>query len=159
MAKKLAGLSNKQIFKLVKDQIIEYERYEAGQLKVIGLPPNLRKDSIVNEKFSFLEWLEQYRQYPAIKVEGLEDIKRLRSAFSSLKPKDIHMFVSQRTSYSFKWHTDDLNVYLYVIAGEKRVEIKNRVHVVRAGNGVFIPKGHLHRVLSKRDTWALSVGF
>jgi mannose-6-phosphate isomerase-like protein (cupin superfamily) len=46
-----------------------------------------------------------------------------------------------------------------VIKGKKRVYIKNKIHTLRAGQGVIIPKGNMHRVFNSKNTWALSVGF
>jgi mannose-6-phosphate isomerase-like protein (cupin superfamily) len=49
-------------------------------------------------------------------------------------------------------------VYLYVLKGSKRVSIQNKTFIVKAGQGVLIPKGHKHRVFNYKNTWALSIG-
>lgn len=148
--------SHRELYRLVKDQVLSYDRYQSGELKVIGLPGFPRTDCIVNHKLSYAEWVNSYHNYPTAKVEGIES---MTNSFKKLSPNDIHLFVSNKTSYSFKWHTDDVNVYLYVLRGSKRLQVKNKTIILTAGQGAFIPKGHLHRVFSKKNTWALSVGF
>lgn len=148
----MAGLittSNQRLLQLVRNETISYDRYTAGELKVIGFPGFANTDCIVKDKLSYAEWLETYHKYPTIKVEGL----------CVEKFKDVHLFVNTRSAYSFKWHTDTVNVYLYVIKGQKRLQVKNKTYLLQAGQGAFIPKGHLHRAFSKKDTWALSIGY
>lgn len=145
-----------KLLRLVRNEPDSYAKYESGDLRVIGLPGLEHLDSVVKEHMSYLDWLEQKNKYTTVKVEGLE--KDLSKYFKSLKVKDIHLFVNQRTSYSFKWHCDSLDVFLFVLKGKKRLEIKNKTYILTAGSGVFIPKGHLHRAFSRKNTWALSLG-
>lgn len=145
---KLITLSNRKLYQIVKDEIISLDRYTAGELKVIGLPGFLNTDCIVKDKFSYSNWMEKYQQYSTIKVEGL-----VVEQFT-----DVHLFVNTKTSYSFKWHTDNVDVFLYVIKGHKKLQVKNKTYLLSAGQGALIPKGHLHRAFSKKDTWALSIG-
>lgn len=159
MVKRLGGLNNSAIFNAVKTEVVNYDRYEANQLKVIGVCNRQSTDSIVSDHFSFAQWVNQHTNYPVIKVEGLEQSPFLMRAFKHFQPVDIHLFVSQHSGYSFKWHTDSVNVFLYVVKGQKIVYIKNKVHIVNAKSGIFIQKGHLHKVYSRAGTWALSIGF
>lgn len=148
----MAGLittSNRRLFRLVKDELESYSRYDSGELRVIGYPGFANTDCVVKDKLSYSQWLETYHQYPTIKVEGLTVEK-----FS-----DVHLFVNTKSAYSFKWHADTVNVYLYVIKGQKRLQVKNRTYLLSAGQGAFIPKGQLHRAFSKKGTWALSIGY
>lgn len=148
----MAGLittSNRRLQQLVRNEILSYERYAAGELKVIGYPGFANTDCIVKDKLSYAQWFETHQQYSTIKVEGL----------TVEKFADVHLFVNTRSAYSFKWHKDSVNVYLYVIKGQKRLQVKNKTYLLTAGSGAFIPKGHLHRAFSKKDTWALSIGY
>ena len=151
---------HRKLLKIVKDEIISFDRYSAGQL--IALDRNVASGFmswIANQKFTYTEWLERLNSFTVIKVEGLEDNKTIRNAFKQFKVKDIHLFNSIKTDYSFGWHHDTVDVYLFVLKGKKRVSIRNRTFTVRAGEGIFIPKGHKHRVFNNKDTWALSIGF
>jgi|LakMenEpi03Aug12_release.lakeMendotaPanAssembly.Ray.scaffolds.fasta_scaffold856634_2 mannose-6-phosphate isomerase-like protein (cupin superfamily) len=156
------NLSNQtKILKLLKNEIISVDRYTAGQL--IALDRNKVnsgfKSWIANQKFSYTEWVKNINSFTVIKVEGLEDNKVLRKAFNQFKIKDIHLFNSIKTDYSFGWHHDIVNVYLYVLKGKKRVSIRNKTYSVTAGQGIIIPKGYKHRVHNYKDTWALSIGY
>lgn len=147
------------IYSLVKDEILSFDKYVNDELKAIGFPEYPFSDAVVSTQVSFAEWVSIQPTIPVVKVEGIEKIFKVRNHFKNLKVADIHLFVSQKTRYSFKWHKDTVNVYLYVIKGKKRVYIKNKIHTLKAGQGVIIPKGHLHRVFNSKNTWALSVGF
>ncbi len=141
--------SNLKLYQKIKKEIISYDRYISGELKVIGYPGFAKTDCVVKDKLSYAQWLENHQCYSTIKVEGL----------AIEKFTDVHLFVNTRSSYSFKWHRDSVNVYLYVIKGQKRLQVKNKTYLLTAGQGAFIPKGQLHRAFSKKDTWALSIGF
>jgi len=108
---------------------------------------------------SYAEWINSSNQYPVIKVEGIESIKQIVRAFNNFPVKNIHLFVSQKDGTSFKWHRDSLNVFLYVLKGQKIVHLHNRKILLNPGNGIIITKGHLHKVFSKHNTWALSIGY
>ena len=148
----------KGLYSLVKNEILSFERYYSKDLKVIGLPSYPHTDAVVRDQLSFAEWVEIQPNVPVVKVEGIESNTKVKEYFSNFKVTDIHLFVSQKTRFSFKWHKDTVNVFLYVIKGKKRVHVKNKVYNLVAGQGVFIPKGYLHRVFSSKNTWALSVG-
>ena len=112
----------------------------------------------VNKKFSFNEWVDKALSFSSIKVEGLEDNDKLKRALHNRKIKDIHLFYSPRSDYSFGWHHDTVNVILYVLKGHKKIQIRNKTHFLKSGDFVFIPKGHKHIVYNFRNTWALSIG-
>ena len=107
---------------------------------------------------SYSDWINSYKDFNGIKVEGLETTN-LPKHFKSIKVKNIHLFLNQKSGFSFKWHSDDLNVFLYVVKGYKRVYIKNKMFKLQAGEGVYIPKHTLHKVFSDKNTWALSIGY
>jgi len=111
-----------------------------------------------NQKLSYSQYVDSISKYSAIKVEGLEKNPHIKKYFSKHKIKDIHLFYSPKTDYSFGWHHDTTNVMLYVIRGHKRVQIKNKTYVLKSGDSVAIPKGHKHRVFNQKDTWAISIG-
>jgi mannose-6-phosphate isomerase-like protein (cupin superfamily) len=153
MAKKLAGsttLFNK-LLNQTKPIIFDYERYESGELKIIGHPDIGNSDVSVRDCMSFGQWLETYKVYPIIKVEGLERILDINST-------SIHLFYNQKTSRSFNWHTDEVTVDLLVLRGWKSLQIKNKKIILTHGQTARIPKGHLHRAFSRAGTWALSIG-
>lgn len=147
--KKLVG-SNKFLLPILRQEIISYDRYESGQLKVIGYTGFPNSDIAVRDCMSYSQWLMSYQLYPIIKVEGLENVITLSNS--------VHLFYNQKSRYSFKWHTDPVNVQLYVIKGEKMLQIKNQTYRLVAGQSVRIPKNYLHRAYSVAGTWALSVG-
>jgi mannose-6-phosphate isomerase-like protein (cupin superfamily) len=141
-------VSNGKLYQLVKDEILSFDRYNSGEIKVIGFPGFKNIDCIVKDKLSYAKWIEQYNNYSTIKVEGL----------MIEKFNDVHLFVNTKNGYSFKWHKDTVDVFLYVIKGQKKLQVKNKTYILSAGQGAFIPKGQLHRAFSKKDTWALSIG-
>jgi mannose-6-phosphate isomerase-like protein (cupin superfamily) len=149
--------SNCKLLRMLQHEVVSYQRYETGELKVIGLPGYKNIDCIVKEKMSYSLWLADKHKYTTIKVEGLEN--KFSKYFKKIKSQDIHLFVNQKNAYSFKWHYDDLDVFLYVVKGKKKLQVKNKTYWLTAGQGAYIPKGHLHRAFSCNDTWALSVGF
>ncbi len=147
------------LYKIVKDEIISFDRFSEGQLLALDRKISSGFLSLnAREKFTYTQWVELVNTFTVIKVEGLEDNKHILKFFKKFKIKDIHLFASIKTDYSFGWHHDTVNVYLYVLKGKKRVSIKNKTFIVRAGQGIFIPKGHRHRVFNYKNTWALSVG-
>lgn len=139
----------RELLPLLKQQIISYDRYESGELRVIGYPGFLNSDINVCERMSYVQWIESHQSYPIIKVEGLENVI---SGF-----KSVHLFYNQKHRRSFKWHTDPVDVQLYVLRGTKFLQVRNKNYKLVAGQFVRIPKNHLHRAYSVADTWALSL--
>jgi len=103
--------------------------------------------------------VQQYKTFPAIKVEGLESVNDIAVNFARFDIKNIHLFVAQRYGYSFNWRKDDVNVYLHVIKGQKIVLLRNKRIILNPGQGVYIPRRHIHKVHSRANTWALSIGY
>jgi len=150
---------DRKLYKLVKDEIVSFDRFNLGQLSALdrSIPSGFISWE-VKEKFSYSEWLKNLKSFTVIKVEGLESEKNICKYFRTFRIKDIHLFNSIKTDYSFGWHHDTVNVYLYVIKGKKIVSIKNKRFLVKTGQGILIPKGHKHRVFNYKNTWALSIG-
>jgi len=144
---------------LLKEQVIDYQRYEAGQIKMIGHPEYRHSDCQVDTFHSYAEWLKHYTDYPVIKVEGIESLAQIKKQFSKFPVQNIHLFVSQQFGFSFKWHKDDVNVFLYVIKGQKLLQVRDKTYIINPRQGIIIPKGYLHRARSRADTWALSIGY
>ena len=138
-----------KLLPLLKQEIISYDKYESGDLKVIGYPGFSNSDVVVRDFMSYSQWLESYQSYPIIKVEGLENVIK---GF-----KSVHLFYNQKSRRSFKWHTDPVNVQLHVLKGTKLLQVKNKNYKLVAGQSARIPKNHLHRAYSVADTWALSI--
>lgn len=150
---------NLKLLRLVKDEIVSFTRYNEGQL--IALDRNHKskfRTWNAKEKFSYIQWVDLVNSFTAVKVEGLEDNQFLMRCFKKLNIKDIHLFHSFRTDYSFGWHHDTIDVYLYVLKGKKRINIKNKTLTLYSGQGIFIPKGYKHKVFNYKNTWALSLG-
>jgi len=141
----------RELLPLLKQQITSYDRYESGDLRVIGYPGFPNSDINVKYHMSYSQWLESHQSYPIIKVEGLEDII---AGF-----KSVHLFYNQKSRYSFKWHTDPVNVQLHVIKGTKFLQVRNKKYKLVSGQSARIQKNHLHRAYSVADTWALSMEF
>jgi mannose-6-phosphate isomerase-like protein (cupin superfamily) len=148
-----------RLLKIVKDEIISFDRFNSGQL--LALDRSVASGFVswnAKEKFTYTEWVENIDSFTVVKVEGLEDNKSICNHFKQFKIKDIHLFNSIKTDYSFGWHHDSVNVYLYVLKGKKRISIRNKTFTLHSGQGIFIPKGHKHRVFNYKNTWALSIG-
>lgn len=146
------------IVKQLKSYILNFNSYQSAQIKVIGYNHQRGVDWPVIDKLSFGQWIDTHHKYSNIKIEGLECDSCILRFCSTRGIKNIHAFYNQKSGYSFKWHSDDLDVLLIVVKGYKRLEIKNSTYNLRAGDSVIIPKGYKHRAWSSADTWALSVG-
>ena len=144
MIKELKRIDNLET--ILNDAVTSYVLYESGASKFI----ENHKDSIAKDSLSYSEWIIMYESFPTVKVDGLEKILPIHS-------DTVHLFINNKPTYSFDWHTDDVDVFLYVVKGKKTVYIETEVHEVIEGNGIKIPKGHLHKVYSEKDTWALSI--
>lgn len=144
----------KKTLKFLNSIVYNFDYYEQGFTKVIdnGL------DWAVNEKLTYGQWIDNYKKYSTIKVENLEFEPCIIEFCKNYKTKNIHAFYSQRSGHSFKWHRDNLNVLLLVLSGTKLVKIKNKQIILSAGQSVLIKKNYLHKVFSKKGTWALSIG-
>ena len=154
----LVGKMSKKIYKLIKDEIFNFDKFVSSKIIFIDRTSGSILDHRANSKFSYDCWINKAKTCTTIKVEGLESNKKLLKYFSKYQIRDIHLFFSPKSSYSFGWHKDNVTVFLYVIKGKKIVNLKSKKHVLREGQGVIIPRGHLHKVFSDKNTWALSLG-
>ena len=148
--------------KRLKDEIQNHNRYEARQLFYID---EEGRDREVKEHMTYGEWLREFNRFKVIKVEGLEDVAWLREVLDEVvknitgkERQDIHLFVNQKPGVSFKPHCDDKDVYLYVVKGNKKVNMNNEVKPIYDDEGIIIEKGVQHFVESEADTWGLSIG-
>ncbi len=148
----------KCLFKEVKDEIFSFDRFNHGQTIIIDRSGHTMWSWRAKDKLTFKELLLSISKYAAVKVEGLETNKNLVRHFKQYKIKDIHLFYSPRTDYSFGWHNDSVNVILLVIKGKKRIHIKNKTYVLSPGESILIPKRNMHKVFNYKNTWALSIG-
>ncbi len=142
----------------IKDEILSFERFINGQTIVIDRSTGRMLSWRAKDKTTYKEYVSNLKTYSAIKVEGLEENKKLTNHFKKYKIKDIHLFYSPKTSYSFGWHSDTVNVVLYVLAGKKRLHIRNKTYTLGPGEFAVIPKNNMHRVFNYKNTWALSIG-
>ena len=144
------------MIELLKSEIESYDRYQNNQIFYID---ENGKDFSVKDSFSYSQWLKKIIEYSTIKVEGLENNHFITSNFLRFKINSIHLFYKNKKGFSFNWHKDDTNVYLYVIGGRKKVFIEDNIYWVGNGDGVHIKKGQKHKVESDDQTWALSIGY
>jgi mannose-6-phosphate isomerase-like protein (cupin superfamily) len=151
---RLVGLN-----KILQQELISFDRYTQNQIAVLGYQTYKKSDTLVKDVMSYAEWISTYGTFPTVKVEGLESNPGLLKKFKQVKVKNIHLFVNQKTGFSFKWHRDNVNVILYVVSGKKIVYLRNSCTTLVAGQSILIPKRHLHKVFSTGGTVALSVGF
>lgn len=142
----------------IKDEILSFERFVNGQTIVVDRSTGKMLSWKAKDKTTYKEYVNNLKTYSAIKVEGLEEYKKITNLFKNYKIKDIHLFYSPKTSYSFGWHSDSVNVLLYVLKGKKHINIKNKKYILGTGDSILIPKRHIHRVFNYKDTWALSIG-
>ena len=112
----------------LRDEIQSHDRYNARQIFYID---DEGRDREVKEHMTYGEWLREYDRFKTIKVEGLEETKWITECVDEVvhnitgkKRSNIHLFVNQKPGVSFKSHKDDLDVYLYVVKGKKRVNVE-----------------------------------
>jgi mannose-6-phosphate isomerase-like protein (cupin superfamily) len=146
----------------LREEILSHDRYEARQIFYID---DEGRDREVKEHMSYGEWLRESERFKTIKVEGLEETKWITECVDEVvynitgkKRSNIHLFVNQKPGVSFKSHKDDLDVYLYVVKGKKKVNFDTESKIAYADEGVYIPEGKTHNVDSEADTWGLSIG-
>ena len=146
----------------LREEILSHDRYEARQIFYID---DEGRDREVKEHMSYGEWLRESERFKTIKVEGLEETKWITECVDEVvhnitgkKRSNIHLFVNQKPGVSFKSHKDDLDVYLYVVKGKKKVNVEGEDKIAYADEGVFIKEGQSHYVDNEADTWGLSIG-
>ena len=86
-------------------ELFSHERYLLGQLSIFGYDQYKHTDTIVSNVMSYSDWINSYKDFNGIKVEGLETTN-LPKHFKSIKVKNIHLFLNQKSGFSFKWHSD-----------------------------------------------------
>lgn len=134
------------IKEILEEAVVNYEHYENGNTKYI----KDHKDSIVKDTMSYAQWVTMHHMMPVVKIDGLE-------SHLPIKSDTIHLFLNNEADYSFDWHKDDVDVFLYVVKGKKKVHLEQDIIELSEGEGVHIPKGSMHKVYSDADTWALSI--
>lgn len=149
---------DKFILKDLRNLILSYEYYYCDKLIALDRRDRSFKAWHVKQKFSYSYWIKNYKSFCSVIAEKLECQDEFSKMFGLRRVINLHLFYSPKTNYSFNWHTDTENVYLYVLKGKKTVQIKNKKYKLTAGKGVHIPKGHKHRVFNSKETWALSFG-
>lgn len=141
------------------DEILSLSRYTNNQIIYIDQEG---KDYKVKDEITYGNWIKTYKNMPHIKVEGLEDkffhLKILKDFELDHKVNSVHLFYNQYGGFSFKEHTDNTNVLLYIVKGSKKVYSDNHPILVKKEQAILISKGMKHRVDSAPDTWALSIG-
>ncbi|BDD79352.1 hypothetical protein [Burkholderia phage FLC8] len=103
------------------------------------------------------------KQFGTIKIEGMEKISK--KVFDAIKkfshdgPLTCHVFIAAEGAPSFPDHTDPDDVMLYVVDGIKTVIIDGTVHVLNAGQSIYIPAGVVHRAINTSSSVMMSIGF
>jgi len=148
------------MIKVLNDEMVSFSRYENNQIIYIDKEG---KDYKVKNEITYGNWIKTYKNIPHIKVEGLEDkefhLKILKDFQLDHKVNSVHLFYNQYGGFSFKEHSDNTNVLLYIVKGSKKVYSDNHSILVKEEQAISIPKGAKHRVDSAPDTWALSIGY
>ena len=140
--------------KSLRGLIFSFDMFQKNQ--IVGILDSL--DVFIKDVMSFREWTMAHETFDVIKIEGIESNNKIVSQLNIPSIKNIHLFIHNKTSYSFNWHKDDVTVLLYVVTGMKIVYIKNSRHTVKAGSFIKIPRRQIHKVFSKKGTVALSIG-
>jgi len=153
--------STKYLLKDIHDLTFEYETFISGNLIVID--KHSSKGALDSKAVDFISYrtcITKLNDFPVVKIEGFEKNKNLKVAIKPIlsRVQDVHVFKSNKTGYSFKWHNDNVNVKLLVLTGKKIVCVRNSKYILNPGQFVDIPKGYLHRVFSIAGTIALSIG-
>lgn len=161
---------NSKILKLLKQELRSQANFEQFKTVAIGehtvfgvtFDSGLHAKDAVNE---YTEYLKKYKTYRSIQVLGLEHNKRLMNAFkydkgmNYKKLLNVCLFYSPTKTYSFNKHWDDYKVVIYVVKGRKKVIVGTKVHYVKAGEFIRIPKRVYHQVFNDKDTWAVSFAY
>ena len=138
-------------------EITSLNRYYNNQLNYIAKD---NKQYGVSGILTYDKWCSEWFNFETIKINGLEDNKHLLEKFNFIPNiNSIHLYVKLQEGHSFDFHRDDCDVYLYVLKGHKEVWVEGKTTHLKENEGVYIPKGALHKVISTKDTWGLSVGY
>ena len=76
------------------------------------------------------EWIEEKDQFSTIKLEQFEDYTILQSFLPLLileQLATVHVFITNHAGISFDWHHDNCDVLLYILYGQKTIELANGV--------------------------------
>lgn len=142
------------------EKITSFDYYNDRQVLFLDKD---RKDWFVKEKYTYREWIDNWKNSTNVLVTGLEEDQTVFNKSQKLLPEErinsIHMFHNVNGGYSFDEHKDETNVFLYVEKGKKHVHINGEIFTVSANKGIHIPKNVPHKVDSEADTWALSIGY
>ena len=142
------------------EKILSYDNYNNRSVLFLD---KQRKDWFVIEKYTYRQWVENWKKSTTVLLTGLEEDETVLNKSQKLLPQkrinSIHMFHNVKPGLSFNEHKDDTNVYLYVEEGKKYVHMNGNVYTVSANEGIHIPKGVYHKVDNEPGTWALSIGY
>ncbi len=136
----------------------DYEIFAAKNIIVIdeGL------DYIACDNMSYREWIESSNTHDTTKLEGFEDCNLLPFFLPGhcINMMDtVHVFVTNHTGTSFDWHSDDCHVMIYMLQGNKTIELVDNLIQLETGEHFTLRKGQKHRISSEEGTIALSIGF
>jgi len=151
----------KVLLKNIHNNTLDYNSFITGNLMMLKKHPvRGALDFKAVDVMSYSEWILNLNSFQTVKIEGFESNKYLRAAIKPIleQVKDVHVFKTNQTGFSFKWHKDDVDVKLLVLKGTKTIYIRGAKYILKAGQYVDIPKGHLHRAFSLKNTIALSIG-
>jgi len=72
---------------------------------------------------------------------------------------NVHSLLAPKGGPSFEKHTDDRDVILILLRGEKIVLDEHDVPtLIKEGDVMLIPKGELHQIKNITATWAITIG-
>lgn len=101
-----------------------------------------------------------------IKIESMEKLSEklyrlcrdVADELSHDGPVTCHLFLAPAGSESFPRHTDPDNVLIYVVDGEKTIELDEGQIVLTSGQALFMLHDTPHRAINNKDSIMLSFG-
>jgi hypothetical protein len=150
-------------------ELIFQSSYFYNKQLIFAIDPMTRTyQTDINYK-NFIDYAEKIRKCynggQTIILKGLESFHPLvaQKALSYGPNVDAHLYLTKSAgAVSFDFHEDDRDVYIHMIKGSKKFEVKTQAsiekHILKEGHELFIPKGVLHRGQSLGLTIMISFG-
>ena len=101
-----------------------------------------------------------------IKIEGYEKLcptlfqacKDVAEIMEHEGPVTCHLFISPAGAKSFPLHTDPDDVYLYMVEGDKTMQVGDKVHKLTKWDQLIIPRNTQHQAVNFKASKMLSFG-
>lgn len=116
-----------------------------------------------NSLYTYHSYLSKICSFNSIQINNVETNSKIRSYlrknFSFRKFLNCSIFFNYKTTYSLPRHKDNYHVFLFVLKGKKKISVQNKKRIIKANEGIIIPKNFSHRVLNQKNTFALSIAY